>query len=99
MKYFKSASNEIYAYESDGSQDHLITDAKKNKWKELTDEELSAIINPPKSSEQIQLEINNASRAYLLSTDWYVIRNTETGEPIPEEISTKRNDARASVKD
>ena len=25
MKYYKSPSNEIYAYELDGSQDHLIT--------------------------------------------------------------------------
>jgi hypothetical protein len=26
MKYYKNINNEIYAYESDGSQDHLIGD-------------------------------------------------------------------------
>ena len=41
MKYFK-VNNEIYAFELDGSQDHLITDSMK----ELTDEEKDRHLNP-----------------------------------------------------
>lgn len=35
------------------------------------------------------------ARAYLASTDWYVVRQAETGKPIPEEVSLKRDQARA----
>lgn len=41
MKYFK-LNDEIYAFELDGSQDHLITDSMK----ELTDEEKDRHLNP-----------------------------------------------------
>lgn len=34
---------------------------------------------------------------YLASTDWYVIRKVETGEEIPEQIKTLRNQARKDV--
>ena len=41
-------------------------------------------------------ELSEAERAkaYLDSTDWYVVRFSETGVPIPEEVSTKRAEAR-----
>jgi hypothetical protein len=49
----------------------------------------------------IQLEkqnkVNIQSREYLASTDWYVIRKSETGVEIPMEISMARADARASI--
>jgi hypothetical protein len=41
MKYYKQ-NNEIYAYELDGSQDHLIGDKVA-----MTAEEVEAHINPP----------------------------------------------------
>lgn len=44
-----------------------------------------------------QLEINSEARAYLAGTDWYVIRQQETGEPVPAEVLAKRNAARAMV--
>ena len=34
------------------------------------------------------------AKAYLDSTDWYIVRFSETGVPVPEEISTKRAEAR-----
>lgn len=34
------------------------------------------------------------AKAYLDSTDWYVVRFSETGVPIPEEVSAKRAEAR-----
>lgn len=46
-----------------------------------------------------QEEANTAARACLLQTDWYVIRQSETGQPVPEEILEKRQAARDTVKD
>lgn len=34
------------------------------------------------------------ARAYLASTDWYVIRETETGVPCPEDVKVLRANAR-----
>ena len=39
MKHYKNSDNEVYAYESDGSQDHLIPD----NYIAITDEEADAI--------------------------------------------------------
>ena len=44
-----------------------------------------------------QIQINADARAYLASTDWYVIRQQETGTEIPEEILTKRQESRDSI--
>lgn len=41
MKYYKSAKGEVFAYESDGSQDHLIGDKVK-----MTKSEVDAHLNP-----------------------------------------------------
>lgn len=51
----------------------------------------------PPTAEQVQAQTNAESRAYLLSTDWYVIRLQETGESIPEGILAERAAARARV--
>ena len=40
---------------------------------------------------------NKESRQYLADTDWYSIRLTETGVAIPEDVLTKRQEARASI--
>jgi hypothetical protein len=44
-----------------------------------------------------QFDIDNDYRRYLKETDWYVIREQETGEPIPEEIKLNRAKAREAV--
>ena len=46
---------------------------------------------------QKQNKINSDAKAYLKSTDWYVIRKQETDQEIPEEILTKRQEARDSI--
>lgn len=51
----------------------------------------------PPSPEEIQRQTNFKARAYLAETDWYVVRFSETGEPIPEDIKQLRAEARASV--
>ena len=52
---------------------------------------------PPLTPEQEQKRINSEARAYLASTDWYVIRLQETGAPIPAEILDERAAVRARV--
>jgi len=59
MKYYKQ-NNEVYAYESDGSQDHLIGDKVAMKA-----EEIELHINSPKTAEQVKAEITSAIQAML----------------------------------
>ena len=54
---------------------------------------------PAPTAEQLQAQANTEARAYLASTDWYVIRQQETGEPIPDDVMAERAEARASVVD
>lgn len=46
-----------------------------------------------------QTSYNIIYRRYLEETDWYVIRQVETGTPIPELITTKRTQAREAIVD
>ena len=41
---------------------------------------------------------NYEARKYLTETDWYVTRKAETGKAIPDDVLTKREEARAKVK-
>ena len=54
-------------------------------------------INAEKATRIEQERTNQEARAYLASTDWYVVRHQETGEPVPVEVSKARADARAKV--
>lgn len=47
--------------------------------------------------EQKQAKINAEARAYLASTDWYVIRQQETGQPVPSDVQALRAAARERV--
>ena len=37
-------------------------------------------------------------KSYLFSTDYVVIRESETGEPIPDEVKVNRSIARSEIK-
>ncbi|MFA7347271.1 MAG: hypothetical protein WCZ86_05885 [Desulfurivibrionaceae bacterium] len=50
-------------------------------------------VEPPVTQTQKQAE----ARAYLNSTDWYVIRKLETGAEIPTDIAKARQEARETV--
>ncbi|EGQ8456751.1 hypothetical protein K6U16_15175 [Vibrio parahaemolyticus] len=47
--------------------------------------------------ERAQFDIDNDYRRYLAETDWYVIREQETGEAIPADVKANRAEARAAV--
>jgi hypothetical protein len=56
------------------------------------------LLDPPApSASELQEIANTQARAFLASTDWYVTRNIETGASIPTEITTQRQQARASI--
>lgn len=93
MKYFYDPTVGVRAFESDGSQDFLITP----EMRPLTAEEEAAHLNPVPTAEELQAQVNADSRKYLLDTDWYVIRMQETGEPIPVEVSEARAAARRRI--
>lgn len=46
-------------------------------------------------TEQEKININALN--YLSSTDWYIIREQETGEPTPQEIKDERAAARLRI--
>lgn len=51
----------------------------------------------PPTAEELQAQANAEARAYLASTDWYVVRKTETGTEIPADVIAARQAARDSV--
>ena len=59
-------------------------------------ESMAPIITP--TEEEIQqyesYQKIQTAKKYLSETDWYVTRQAETGTPIPEEVLTKRAQAR-----
>ena len=53
-----------------------------------------------KAEEAAQAEqesVNKEARDYLASTDWYLVRELETGVPTPQEIKDARQEARLKV--
>ena len=87
MKHYINKNKEIFGFESDGSQDHLIT----KDMVEISIKEIQAI-NQAKEDEvkqSLEYKINEASQ-YLKDTDWvnsYKIKHDLGLELIPEESS------------
>lgn len=52
---------------------------------------------PPPTDEEVKQSRLNELESYLSQTDWYAIRFADTGEPIPEGIKQKRQDARNEI--
>ena len=74
------------------SYNKIIIDGENVRFEKVdwrTDEEIEA---------EKLAQLNAEARAYLSSTDWYVSRFTETGKEIPEEVKTKRDEARLQIK-
>ena len=96
MKYYINTNKEIFGFELDGSQDHLIT----SDMKEISLEEIVAI-NQAKEDEfkqSLEYKINEAKQ-YLVDTDhnFYNGYEPKEGEDL-EVIRAKRSDARAFVR-
>jgi hypothetical protein len=56
------------------------------------------LLKPFKSESDIEAEsARQEAILYLRSTDWYVIRNIETGQEVPVSISELRAQARSKL--
>ncbi len=59
-----------------------------------------AELSPDDQARKAQVEKSAANaphKAYLLETDWYVLRYSETGKAVPGDVLTKRAAARAAI--
>ena len=92
MKYYKDSNNQVYAYESDGSQDQYI----KQGLIGITDEDKNFLLAP--TEQQLIIDKIAEYKAYLNSTDWRFARLAETGEPVPQDVLDKRAEARAFIR-
>lgn len=61
--------------------------------RERLGDELADLLAAKKAQEQA----NAAALAYLAATDWYLVRNAETGADVPDDILTQRAAQRAVV--
>ena len=96
MRYYINKNKEIFGYELDGSQDHLITEDMV----EISLEEIEAI-NKAKEDEflnSIEYKINEA-KEYLVSTDhkFYNGYKPKEGEDLVE-IERLRDEAREFIR-
>mgnify|MGYP001766780143 CR=1 FL=1 len=87
MKHYKNSNGQVFGFEDD--QLHLVT----SDMVEITLEEIAELNKP--TPEQLEAQAKAEALRYLADTDWYVVRLTETGVAIPEEVSIKRAEARA----
>lgn len=91
MKNFKDTNNQLHVIEE--AFTHLLPDGCI----EITQEEADAIHlanNPPPDPQEA---INAEALAYLASTDWYVVRFSETGVAIPDDIKNLRESSRNAI--
>lgn len=65
MKYFKDEKNNVYAYESDGSQDEFI----KPDLILISEEEAMELASPPPASEQLVAMADSQKTVLLLEAD------------------------------
>lgn len=75
MKYYKKPDNSVWAFEADGSQDHLITDEMRKMTAAEVQEHINRVPATPKpidliraieASQKVQDAMNRASRQTLL---------------------------------
>lgn len=87
---YKNANNDLFVNPIVSNHKGLV---------EITQKEFDAILeakNKP-TPEQIEAKRVQEAKSYLDSTDWYITRFAETGIEIPQEVKTKRLEARLSI--
>ena len=86
--------NNVIHDDMDGMAKHLLP----IDCVEITEKEVEKIRISQMPVVDPQDAINAEALAYLASTDWYVLRLSETSTAIPADILTKRQAARDSIK-
>jgi len=81
----------------DGSVEYLAANADEliavSKEAEKTSIKLE--LTPEQVAESILNQQKYEAKQYLASTDWYAARKAETGQAIPSDVLTQRQQARA----
>ena len=77
-------------YQSIGMEEMDVEEAYNGVW-------YVAGYAPKKPQEEINQELIAEYQQHLDDTDWYVVRYSETGVEIPEEIRQKRQEARNKI--
>jgi len=98
MKHYINKNKEIFGFELDGSQNHLIT----KDMKEISIEEIHTI-NQAKEDElkqTLEYKISEA-KSYLQSTDYKMIVDyfATLSKEIQDELILKRSEAREFIRD
>ena len=70
MKHFLKPDNSIWAFEENGSQDHLIT----GDMSPLSLVQLAALLIPPKTQAQLDQEASDKAKEALITIDLASIR-------------------------
>ena len=84
---------------SDDDYNKIVAEAQKLGKRIVGDKNGDPILADypePTPDEYKHMRIKELER-YLSSTDWYAIRFADTGEPIPEEVKQKRQQAREEI--
>ena len=91
MKHYINKNKEIFGFELDGSQDHLIS----SDMVEISLEEIAELNKP--TEVQLQEQANAEARAMLNGLDWKVIRELERLMLTGTELNAEREALRASI--
>ncbi len=91
MKHYINKNKEIFGFELDGSQDHLIT----KDMVEISLEEIAELNKP--TEEQLQAQANAEARAMLNGSDWKVIRELERLMLTGTDLNLEREALRVSI--
>ena len=92
-------SFETFKEISDEEHDRIIKEANEIGKPIGADENGDPIITEPKEPSQEEKDKWRLGylENYLKETDWYAIRFADTGEPIPADVKTKRQEARDEI--
>ena len=99
-KIIQESENSFHWQESNDDSVEISISFEKNsdQYNELISSGCEVVLLDQAAIESGKKEAANAEhKAYLLETDWYVTRYSETGKAVPGDVLTKRAAARAAM--
>lgn len=94
LKIVKFNSNN--PLEKPGEYKVITTNGKKTQYLPAINSSKICTFCPPSEKEKTEKKILDL-QSFLEETDWLVIREMDQGNPVPEEIKTKRAEARTAI--
>ena len=92
MKHYINTNKELFGIEQ--GQEFLV----QSDWIEVSLEEIEAMNKAKEDAYKATIEYKiSEAKAYLISTDWYIIRYADSGKEVPSDIKIKREEARISI--